>query len=852
MADNEAVSNGGVWESRMWQGLMEWVADEQYVERRRIVAGEAQKKIQALLAEDKLDELTLDDFNKYVWQMGEVLDRNGEPVDKHASSPEELRSHFEAGEWRVTGQHTVGGGAKVYYPGFKGTDEEKTELLRSTLHELLYSSDDLYANLDAVKQEPNFFQDNWATMILCMMHTNEMGIMNGKSKPALRKLAGMLGVEEDWDERLDDYRGFNELVAQMRDESGGILPDLLAVDAFLNRVADLGEPRYWKVALAPNASYHQELVDMCVEEGCAVIGFAEKPDDQSVKRFRDIRPGDYVVMHTKASIGGVGRVTRPYYETDVDAEGVPDEFRRRIDVDWLVGTHRYGDALPGAWQTLTAVELDEPTFWQLASNYADDPRFREVLGEAPDFRFWVFQGNPDLWDFDEMLSRETPFDEDWTVSRYRDEMEVGDPVFVWMSGEKAGIYALARISSEPHEVEDDEFGDWKAGLTVAKVLSTPLLRTTLKADPRTAEMSVIKQPQGSNFRLTPAEDSAVREMLNKMETTDPTEDDRTVEAVSEACCAPAEFIEEILAQLEKKKQMVFYGPPGTGKTFVARELAKFLAEGDRDRWSLIQFHPSYTYEDFMEGIKPQSVPVGEDNYEVSYPVLAGSFMRFCQRAAADPDQIYTFIIDEINRGQIAKIFGELMYLLEYREDEIQLAYTKSASDDTPAQFAIPGNVRIIGTMNTADRSIALVDFALRRRFAFYPFYPDDDAHVQGMLGHWIEKHEVADKWIADFVRNLNGLLGRDVGRDFLVGHSYFMDAEGMGEAQLREVWRFQIEPLLHEYFVGKDNKLGAYDLDQLISEAKGVTPEADGEDEVSEALGDGGAEEEEPAGAEDQ
>jgi MoxR-like ATPase len=850
MSEHKGESSAQVWDSRMWQGLMKWVADEQYVERRRIVAGEAQKNIQALLAEDKLDELTLDDFNEYVWKFGEIMGPDGAIGSQEAEqsySPEELRESFQSGELRVTGQHTVGGGVRIYYPAFKGSDQEKTQLLRRTLHELLYSSDDLYANLDAVKAEANGFGENWATMILCMMHTDEMGIMNGKSKEAVRKLAGMLGVGEGWEEPVDDYHAFNELVAQMRDASGGALQDLLAVDAFLNRVADLGEPQYWKVALSPQASFHEELVDMCVEEGCAAIGFLEKPDDHSVKRFREIRPGDYVVMHTKASIGGVGRVTRPYYETGGDyVVGEISHFQRRIDVDWLIGTYPYGDAFPGAKQRDTVATLDDTVFWRLASNYADDPRFREVLGEAPDFRYWVFQGNPKLWDFEEMLSRATPFQENWTTSKYREEMSEGDTVYIWQSGEQAGIYAVARIVSEPYEVTNDPYGDWKTDLVVEEVFDEPLLRPKLKADPRTSEMEIIRQAQGSNFRLTPAEDAAIRAMLGQ------TPDGTAIEAVADACCAPVEFIEEILAQLEKKKQMVFYGPPGTGKTFVARELAQFLAEGDEQRWDLIQFHPSYTYEDFMEGIKPQSVPVGEDSYEVSYPVLAGSFMRFCERASEDSDRIYTFIIDEINRGQIAKIFGELMYLLEYREDNIQLAYTKSEGDETLAQFAIPDNVRIIGTMNTADRSIALVDFALRRRFAFYPFYPDDDSHVQGMLEHWLQKRSPEALWIADFAERLNELLGRDVGRDFLVGHSYFMDAEGMGEEQLREVWRFQIEPLLHEYFVGKDNKLGAYDLDQLIAEAKGVTPEADGEDEAGEPLGDSEAEEEEPAGAEDQ
>jgi hypothetical protein len=812
MSEHKGESSAQVWDSRMWQGLMKWVADEQYVERRRIVAGEAQKNIQALLAEDKLDELTLDDFNEYVWKFGEIMGPDGAIGSQEAEqsySPEELRESFQSGELRVTGQHTVGGGVRIYYPAFKGSDQEKTQLLRRTLHELLYSSDDLYANLDAVKAEANGFGENWATMILCMMHTDEMGIMNGKSKEAVRKLAGMLGVGEGWEEPVDDYHAFNELVAQMRDASGGALQDLLAVDAFLNRVADLGEPQYWKVALSPQASFHEELVDMCVEEGCAAIGFLEKPDDHSVKRFREIRPGDYVVMHTKASIGGVGRVTRPYYETGGDyVVGEISHFQRRIDVDWLIGTYPYGDAFPGAKQRDTVATLDDTVFWRLASNYADDPRFREVLGEAPDFRYWVFQGNPKLWDFEEMLSRATPFQENWTTSKYREEMSEGDTVYIWQSGEQAGIYAVARIVSEPYEVTNAVASEAQSG----------------PAHQRDGD-----HPPGARLEL-------------------PTDARRGRRDSGDARSDPRWHCHR-----GRRRCVLRAGGVHRGNSRAAREEeADGLLRAAGHRQNFRRARAGAISRRGRRAIKPQSVPVGEDSYEVSYPVLAGSFMRFCERASEDSDRIYTFIIDEINRGQIAKIFGELMYLLEYREDNIQLAYTKSEGDETLAQFAIPDNVRIIGTMNTADRSIALVDFALRRRFAFYPFYPDDDSHVQGMLEHWLQKRSPEALWIADFAERLNELLGRDVGRDFLVGHSYFMDAEGMGEEQLREVWRFQIEPLLHEYFVGKDNKLGAYDLDQLIAEAKGVTPEADGEDEAGEPLGDSEAEEEEPAGAEDQ
>jgi len=221
-------------------------------------------------------------------------------------------------------------------------------------------------------------------------------------------------------------------------------------------------------------------------------------------------------------------------------------------------------------------------------------------------------------------------------------------------------------------------------------------------------------------------------------------------------------------------------------------------------------------------------------------------MHFCEQATEDPDGTYVFIIDEINRGQIAKIFGELMYLLEYRGQEIELAYTKTEGDtQAPERFGIPPNVLIIGTMNTADRSIALVDFALRRRFTFIPFYPDDDAHVQGMLARWLDESIPEMAWVAKLVDDLNSQLTGRVGRDFLISHSYFMQ-EGLDEALVETIWRYQIAPLLHEYFVGSAERAEEFRLEELVARANGITepaePPADAEE--SEADGEGEAEDE--------
>lgn len=252
----------------------------------------------------------------------------------------------------------------------------------------------------------------------------------------------------------------------------------------------------------------------------------------------------------------------------------------------------------------------------------------------------------------------------------------------------------------------------------------------------------------------------------------------------------ADVMEELKELLLDKKQIVLYGPPGTGKSFVAQELAKLLtelADPPEERVEMIQFHPAYSYEDFIEGIRPESKPTGDGTFTIDYPTKSGVFTTFCQNARKRPDKPHVFIIDEINRGNIARIFGELMLLLEYRQRSVPLPYSKK-------RFHIPENVYIIGTMNTADRSIALVDFALRRRFHFFYFKADPDLFEQ-----WLTVHPVSVPYLATLYRALIEEEAID-DPDYAIGHSHFMK-DGLSEAELRSIWRRSIEPYLREYYL---------------------------------------------------
>ena len=256
---------------------------------------------------------------------------------------------------------------------------------------------------------------------------------------------------------------------------------------------------------------------------------------------------------------------------------------------------------------------------------------------------------------------------------------------------------------------------------------------------------------------------------------------------------------KIAGLLWEKKQIIFYGPPGTGKTYLATKLARHLTEDGAVK--LVQFHPSYTYEDFFEGFRPE--PGGSGT--LTFTLRAGPFRDFAEVAAANPSTAYILIIDEINRANLAKVFGELYFLLEYRDQSISLQY----SPDT--EFVLPENLFLIGTMNTADRSIARIDNAMRRRFVFVELDPRIPP-VQGLLSRWLAARDLP----IDAALLLDELNRRIEDSDAAIGPSYLMDERiYQREDGLERVWQYQIMPLLEDLFYGQSDLDEHYGLPSL-------------------------------------
>ena len=277
----------------------------------------------------------------------------------------------------------------------------------------------------------------------------------------------------------------------------------------------------------------------------------------------------------------------------------------------------------------------------------------------------------------------------------------------------------------------------------------------------------------------------------------------SVRELADRLLLAADSLSNVELLLGDKGQVIFQGPPGTGKTFVARALADCLA-GAKERVRLVQFHPSYSYEDFVQGFRP-ALREGQPGFALRN----GPLVDAAERAKAEPGAKHFLVIDEINRGNLAKVFGELYFLLEYRDAELRLLYS-----DEP--FALPDNLYIIGTMNTADRSIALVDLALRRRFHFVEFHPDKPP-VQGLLRRWLEKHTPEMSWVADVVNLANGKLGD---RQAAIGPSYFMKPD-LDDDKMRLIWEHNVIPYVDEHLFGEHDRLAEFELDRLRSEQHG-------------------------------
>lgn len=423
--------------------------------------------------------------------------------------------------------------------------------------------------------------------------------------------------------------------------------------------------------------------------------------------------------------------------------------------------------------------------------------YSQNIDERTELNYWWLTASPAIWSYSNLAVGEeqnyTLYNDNGNKRRifqnFLDAKE-GDIVIGYESKPIKKIVAICEIS---HENDGQN-------LYFKKIegLTNGIEYCDIKSNSELQNMEYLVNPQGSLFKLTTNEYNCIMDMIRE---TNPKPQDTSMNCkkydksdfLDEVYMSPEKY-DSIVSLLKNKKNIILQGAPGVGKTFAAKRLAfSMMGCEDEDRVGFIQFHQNYTYEDFIKGYKPK-----DDGFELK----DGIFYSFCKIAFNHPDKDYFFIIDEINRGNLSKIFGELLMMIEksYRGKKVTLAYDGMT-------FVVPENLYIIGMMNTADRSLAIMDYALRRRFSFVKMGPAFNSEGFKRYKDKISNDIFND--LIDVIKKLNKQISEDdsLGEGFCIGHSYFCGQEDITEEWMNQVIDYDIIPTLEEYWFDNQSEV---------------------------------------------
>jgi len=368
----------------------------------------------------------------------------------------------------------------------------------------------------------------------------------------------------------------------------------------------------------------------------------------------------------------------------------------------------------------------------------------------------------------------------------------GDIIFGYMATPRRQIVARCKVTKGLHNSPTGEAFEFEK----IEHLPNPISLVDLQAISELKNCEPLINNQGSLFKLRPEEFEIIQNLIDEAneDTLGPLKlaQKYTLDECTNESGYSKSTIQRWLNTIERKKQAIFYGPPGTGKTYLSHRIAKLIISDTDGFIEFVQFHPAYTYEDFIQGIRPKT----DDKGDLQFEMKSGRFFEFCTMARQHKGPC-VLIIDEINRANIPRVFGELMYLLEYREKDIPLA--------GGMRFIIPDNVRILGTMNTADRSIALVDFALRRRFAFLELTPEYD-----ILREFQKIRGFSTDGLVATLQEINAKIND---KNYYLGISFFMIDDL--PKKLEDIWKMEIETYLDEYFFSQPENVINYRWDKV-------------------------------------